>query len=246
MNTYSSRLAWTGVMIGTLAMSATVFANSLPPGNSAASTTAELTLLQQTEAPEPETDILAVMASEAEPAGPFFASLQVAEPPVAGHLFLCDETGCPLEEIPTDSRDICSIGPLFPGKYTFCQNGEEIIGSFRLLDNASLDETEGQVWTDGELLHLERFCPGTAVFTLHLPRAGYFNLSLHDENGTRRNADLFIPDHAPADEDGTYSRVIEFPGLAPGIYTAVRRQSPLMQVTVRAGERSEVELTIEN
>lgn len=245
MNPYSTRLACAGVMIGTLALSATVFANSRPPGKTAASTTVELSRYRRADSLEAETDILAVMAPEPEPAGPFFASLRVEEPPPAGHLFLCDAAGCPLEELPTDCAETCSIGPLFPGKYTIWQSSEAI-GSFRLLDNASLEDARGQLWTDGELLHLERFCPGTAVFTLHLSKTGYFSLSLHDENGSQRNQDLFIPDNTPPDQGGSYIRVVEFRGLAPGLYTAVRRQNPLTQLTVRAGERSETELIIEN
>ena len=91
MNPYSTRLAWAGAMIGVLALTATVFANSRPPGDQADSA-AETSLVQQADA-QAQTEAVAVMAPESTASGPFLVALRVEEPPAAGRLYLCDANG---------------------------------------------------------------------------------------------------------------------------------------------------------
>ena len=147
MNSYSTRLTWAGAMIGVLALTATVFANSRPPDAARTETTAAVQILET--AGEPEA--IEAMAPESTAAGPFMVALRVGELPLLGRIYLCDEAGCPLAELEVDRDGDGVLGPLAPGLYTLWQGGEEL-GGFRLLGNAALDRVSGQLWTDGEFL----------------------------------------------------------------------------------------------
>lgn len=243
MNPYSTRLAWAGAMIGVLALTATVFANSRPPGDQADSA-AETSLVQQADA-QAQTEAVAVMAPESTASGPFLVALRVEEPPAAGRLYLCDANGCPFQEAEPDAAGDCTLGPVPVGTYAIWQDGTAL-GSFELLSNAGVEAADGQLWSDGEVLHLERFCPGTAVLRLILHRTGYYSLLLCDAYGRQWTRDFFIPDSALPELGRTYVRVLEFRGLPPGLYTVVRRETPLAQFTVRAGEQTQTELVIAN
>ena len=246
MNSYSIRLAWAGAMIGVLALSATVFANARPPGEETApeALLAAETAVQSTE-PAPEAVAAMAQAETASaPAGPFLAALRLGEGVETRRVFLCDAWGNPLEELPPERQRELTLGPLEPGVYSLWRGGEKL-GSFRLLENAALAEAEGQLWTDGELLHLERFVPGTALLTLRLTAPGYYSLGLRDQNGLGWTRDLYIAPEAPEEPEGGWLRVLAFPGLPAGRYTLVRRGEPLLQLTVPAGESAEAELEIE-
>ncbi len=244
MNDYSTRLAWAGAMIGALALTATVFANSRPPGKPSDTTAPTLPALVA-EPVESTEEVAAVMAPETmETAGPFLIALRVEELPLEGRLFLCDASGCPIEEAKPYGTGDVTLGPVFSGVYSLWRDGTEL-GGFRLLQNASLDEARGQLWTDGELLHFERFCPGTASIRLTLRQKGFFSFTLYDRNGRQWNRDLFIPDSALPERGLAYVRTLEFRGLRAGTYTLVRRETPILQVLVQAGERTEAEATVE-
>ena len=178
-------------------------------------------------------------------AGPFAVALRVTEAVWGEKLFLCDGTGSPLEEIPPNRDGDLTLGPLAPGRYGVCR-GEMEIGAFRLYGNASLGEAGGRLWTDGELLHLERFVPGTASLGLTLDAPGYYSLRLCDQVGREWSRDLYIPDSERPNRGQSYRRTVEFQGLPEGLYTLVYRSTPLGRVEVRAGETTEFEWTIDN
>ena len=242
MNEYSTRLAWAGAMIGVLALTATVFANTRPPEKTD-STAASLPPALVAEDVTHTEALAAVMAPETETAGPFLVALRVEALPLEGQVFLCDANGSPIEEVLPDGDGDATLGPLVSGVYTLWRTGTEL-GRFRLLQNAALDETRGQLWTDGELLHLERFLPGTAAIRLTVQEKGFYSFTLYDRNGRQWNRDLFIPDTAIPERGLAYVRTLEFRGLPAGLYTLVRRETPILQVLVQPGERTEAEGTI--
>lgn len=255
MNSDSIRLAWAGAMIGVLALTATMAARSRPPTvREAGKTTAELLAAESRQATDPagagdffdpEGGMIPAMAEQTgAEAGPFAVALRVTEPILGERLFLCDGSGSPLEELEPDEEGDAVLGPLPPGRYGVCVGAEEI-GSFRLLANAALDEAAGRLWTDGELLHLERFVPGTARLRLRLAEPGYYTLLLFDRDGRSWGRDLYIPDDARPEEAEGWLRTLDFRGLPPGLYTVVRRGAPLGQLEVRAGETAVLELRIE-
>lgn len=237
MNMESKRLVLAGAMIGVLALSATVFAESRPPGDPAPTTAPAWEARGQ--------EAAAVMATEAPQAGPFYAALRVEEGGDPDRLFLCDGAGNPLAPVEPDEAGDAVLGPLYPGEYLLCRGLTEA-GAFTLLDNAALTGTRGLVWTDGELLHLAPYEAGTAVLVLELPAPGYYSLGLVDRNGLRRSRDLFIPDSALPDRGRAYLRTLPVPGLPPGVYTLVYRGDPLGQFTLAGGEEVRVEAKLGN
>lgn len=251
MDRDSARLTLAGALLGLLALSATVVAGLQPPP---ARSPAEAAASAQSGPVGgfPSEAAVPVLATEPETpaetgsdAGPFRFSLRITEPVPDEKLFVCDGLGCPLEEIRPDADGDALLGPLPPGRYGVW-HGQTQIGSFRLADNASVPEAEGRLWTDGELLHLERFIPGTVRFTLRLPKPGYYGFLLWDRCGRRRSGDLFLPDNAVPDPTGAFVRSLRFGGLAPGLYTLARDGTVLAQIEVRAAETAEAELIIEN
>ena len=259
MNSDSIRLALAGAMIGVLALSATVFAQTRPPARQT-----ETTVLYTVEDPAPvlaaadsektetiegsrafyEGDGGAVPAMAEQNAGPFFVAVRVDEPILGEKLFVCDGMGSPLAGIEPDANGDMALGPLAPGRYAVCR-GDETVGAFCLLENAALSDAEGRLWTDGELLHVERFVSGTARLELTLTKSGYFTLMLCDRNGREWYRDLYIADGTRADREEGYFRMVEFRGLPAGLYTIVRLNTPLGQVEVLPGETVSLELTIE-
>lgn len=209
---------------------------------------AEQTKTEQSKTEQTKTEQTGAEQSEAEQAGaeagPFAVALRVTEPILGERLFLCDGSGSPLEELEPDEEGDAVLGPLPPGRYGVCVGAEEI-GSFRLLANAALDEAAGRLWTDGELLHLERFVPGTARLRLRLAEPGYYTLLLFDRDGRSWGRDLYIAEDARPEEAELWLRSLDFRGLPPGLYTVVRRTAPLGQLEVRAGETAVLELRIE-
>ena len=247
----SMRLAWVGALMGVLVLSATALARwdqPLPRAKQSAGDSAAQALRPAAAGPaesgpaEPGEDgAVAVMAGQT--AGPFLVALRVEEAVWGEKLFLCDPNGSPLEAIEPDGQGDAVLGPLAPGSYGLYRGAEEV-GSFRLEENASLSRAAGRAWTDGELLHIERFVPGTALLRLRLPGPGYYTLTLFDREGRSRSRDLYVEEGARPGETGDFLRVLEFRGLPPGLYTAVRLGTPLGQVEVRAGESAELELDL--
>lgn len=265
MKTDSMRLVLAGGMIGLLVLSAAawqavrgpalptqgaepgaaVSRATDPEGGAALASgagTAERTEAAFGEAAAP---IFAEDDTAAEPAAPYVVALRVMEAIWGEKLFVCDGDGCPLEEIAPDRDGDQSLGPLAPGRYGVFRGGTKI-GSFRLFSNAALGETEGRLWTDGELLYVERFIPGTARLSLTLVQPGYYSFRLCDRVGRTWTRDLYIPDSAQPDRGQGYGRTLEFRGLPAGTYTLVYRDAPLGQTEVRAGETAEFEWTIDN
>ena len=133
-----------------------------------------------------------------------------------------------------DADGDAALGPVTPGRYCLTLDSERI-GSFRVLENAAITETAGRLWSDGELLHLERFRPGQAEITLTLTEPGYESILLVDDLGRRWTRDFFIPEQEGRGADGSYTRVLRFQGLPEGRYTLVHDRRPLQQFQVLAG-----------
>ena len=268
MKTDSMRLVLAGGMIGLLVLSAAAWqavrglatppeepetgaravSQAAEPVGEAALVTREAdSTAERTEAAfgEAAVPIFAEDDTAAEPAGPYVVALRVTEAIWGEKLFVCDEAGCPLEEIAPDRDGDQSLGPLSPGRYGVFRGGTKI-GSFRLFHNAALGETEGRLWTDGELLYVERYVPGTARLRLTLARPGYYSFRLCDRVGREWTRDLYIPEGEWPDQGGGYERALEFQGLPPGLYTLVYNGAPAGQTEVRAGETVEFEWTINN
>ena len=149
-----------------------------------------------------------------------------------------------MEEIEPDPDGAALLGPFAPGSYSV-QRGQTEVAAFRLLDNAALCETSGRLWTDGELLWLERFTPGTLRLSVTLHGTGYYTMELRDRVGRVWNRDLYVPDGTPPDADGLWLRALDFQGLPPGLYTAVRQNRPLGQAEVSAEAIAELAIEIE-
>ena len=249
MNRESMALTLSGLLLGVLALSATVVAGLRPPDRGTApgaSGLLETGPAGETGLPGGETEAVQAWAPEptreTEPedpgAGPYLVVLRVNDPVPGERLFLCGEDLCPLAEVEPDSRGEAVLGPIAPGRYVLCR-GQTAVGSFRLRGNAALTEAEGRLWTDGELLYLERFCPGTARLTVRLAQPGCYSLQLWDRDGRVWTRELY------GLEDSRV-RTVEFGGLPPGLYTAVWRGTPLGQVEVAAGLTAEASLSVEN
>lgn len=247
MNRESMALTLAGGLIGVLALSAGVFADLHPPKAEplpagTAETAETASAVSRMEADDPA---LPALAEQDADAGPFSVAVLASDPIPGERLFVCDSLGCPLDEITLDGAGKAALEPLAPGSYSV-QRGRTEVGSFRLEEDGSLSETAGRVWTDGEQLRLERFTPGTARLNVTLGKPGYYTVTLCDRNGQTWSRDLYIPEDAPPGPDGAWLRVLDVPGLPPGLYTAVRRNRPLGQAEVPAGGIGELTFTIDD
>lgn len=266
MNRESVLLALTGAMLGVLALSA-VLAAKLHPRPPAAEPEASALLgggpagesgfedgeavpVMAEDAPETPPEAGEPTASaETEPrdepsAGPFYVALRVPDPIPGERLFVCDGAGCPLDAVLPDRNGDAAAGPFPPGRYSVCR-GETEIGRFRLRDNAALDEAEGRLWTDGELLWIERFSPGSVRLTVTLPGPGWYALRLWDRDGRQWSRDLCVAADAPPEAGGTWTRALEYRGLPPGTYTVVHDRTVCARVEVAAGETASAAVVLE-
>jgi hypothetical protein len=254
MNRESVSLALAGALIGALALSATIFAHLHPPKREE-SASAPVGMQSETPAEAWEEGPVVPVLAEQDPAedlveedpaaGPFQVHLWVPDPIPGEKLFVCDRLGCPLEGIEPDENGEVILGPLPPGRYSIWA-GQTEVGSFRLRGDAALSDTAGRVWTEGRLLWLERFTPGTVRLSVTMAEPGYYTLGLRDRDGRSWNRDLYVPDSEEPKEPGLWVRTLDFPGLSPGLYTAVRRNQPLGQVELKAGETALLEIGIDN
>lgn len=247
MDRNSTWLALSGVLIGVLALTAAWAAGPGPtergsPAEGESRAVPAAVAAERLSEPEDAVPVLA--SGEPEDPGPFLVALRVAEPAPGERLYLCDEAGCPLEEILPDREGDATLGPLAPGRYRITW-GQTEIAAFRLLVNAALESAEGRLWTDGELLHLERGATGTVRLWVRLPRPGYYGLRLCDRYGRSWSRDLYLPEDAVPGPDGSFLRTVDFPGLSPGFYTACRGRTVLAQLELRAGETAEAEIRLE-
>ena len=172
----------------------------------------------------------------------WYAALRV-ETPTAGRIFVCDLRGSPLCAAVPDAEGDAALGPLPPGRYALYAENERL-GSFRLTEDAALDEAAGRLWTDGEMLHLEAFRPGQAELSLTLPASGYYSLALVDDDGRRWTKDVFIPSDARPEQAGSYLRTLDFFGLPEGRYTLVWNRRPILQFPVLAGGVAQIPVAL--
>lgn len=257
MNNDSMRLVLAGGMIALLVLSAAAWRAVRGPipapaetGASQGRSGADAHLGSEPETPTREQseaafgeDAVPIFAEDPA-AGPYLVALRIPEPIWGEKLFVCDGTGSPLEEIVPDRDGDQSVGPLTPGRYgVFCGGTE--IGAFRLYGNASLGQTEGRLWTDGEVLYVERFVPGEARLTLRFSKPGYYSLRLCDQLGREWNRDLYIPESERPNRGSFYEKILEFRGLPAGRYTAVYRGTPVGQTEIRSGETSDLDLMLD-
>lgn len=245
-------LALAGMLIGLLALSATALAKLVPPAEETPTAgLQEAGRLVGTAGPEElrtEPAAIPVLAEQEAPeedpdAGPFRVSYRVRDPVPGEKLFVCDGLGCPLQGIEPDQKGEGVLAPLDPGRYSI-QQGQTEIGRFRLGSDARLSETAGRVWTDGERLCLERFTPGTVRLTVTLRAPGYYTVALWDQDGRVQNRDIYVAEGTRPDGEAAWVRVLDFQGLPAGLYTAVRRNQPLGQVKVSAGETAALAIEI--
>ena len=181
-------------------------------------------------------------AAEAFVQNAWYAALRV-ETPTAGRIFVCDLRGSPLCAAVPDAEGDAALGPLPPGRYALYAENERL-GSFRLTEDAALDEAAGRLWTDGEILHLEAFRPGQAELSLTLPASGYYSLALVDDDGRRWTKDVFIPSDARPEQAGSYLRTLDFFGLPEGRYTLVWNRRPILQFPVLAGGVAQIPVAL--
>ena len=181
-------------------------------------------------------------AAEAFVQNAWYAALRV-ETPTAGRIFVCDLRGSPLCAAVPDAEGDAALGPLPPGRYALYAENERL-GSFRLTEDAALDEAAGRLWTDGEMLHLEAFRPGQAELSLTLPASGYYSLALVDDDGRRWTKDVFIPSDARPEQAGSYLRTLDFFGLPEGRYTLVWNRRPILQFPVLAGGVAQIPVAL--
>lgn len=257
MQSYSIRLACVGAMIGVLTLSATAVVN-LTSLRSRAPTPETGALTEPSEPQSPEGPVLELLpglsllplsmaeAPEADSvdAPEYRVALQIGEG-LDRRLFLCDRLGNPLSPVTPDESGAADLGPLRPGCYTVCA-GSQVLGAFQLADNAAVPQATGRLWTDGEILHLEKYCPGQAEVLLTLKGPGYYSFRLVDDNGRLWIQDLFIPASALPDQGTDYLRTVCFPGLPEGRYTLVHRNYPLLQFRVSPGTVTRVEAAAEH
>lgn len=267
MSSYSIRLAAVGTVIGVLTLTAAAYANRAAPPS------AETTVLAAAAEPgtahetktagaEGTAEFLTAQTADAEtgiarsdPAetgdgeaaeafvqNAWYAALRV-ETPTAGRIFVCDLRGSPLCAAVPDAEGDAALGPLPPGRYALYAENERL-GSFRLTEDAALDEAAGRLWTDGEMLHLEAFRPGQAELSLTLPASGYYSLALVDDDGRRWTKDVFIPSDARPEQAGSYLRTLDFFGLPEGRYTLVWNRRPILQFPVLAGGVAQIPVAL--
>jgi hypothetical protein len=267
MSSYSIRLAAVGTVIGVLTLTAAAYANRAAPPS------AETTVLAAAAEPgtahetktagaEGTAEFLTAETADAEtgtacsdPAetedgeaaeafvqNAWYAALRV-ETPTAGRIFVCDLRGSPLCAAVPDAEGDAALGPLPPGRYALYAENERL-GSFRLTEDAALDEAAGRLWTDGEMLHLEAFRPGQAELSLTLPASGYYSLALVDDDGRRWTKDVFIPSDARPEQAGSYLRTLDFFGLPEGRYTLVWNRRPILQFPVLAGGVAQIPVAL--
>ena len=261
MRDYSLAMAGMGLLICVLTVSAALAGAKVPaavPGGTAAedaavpvalielppdspvgqACSAESGLSASVESrPETQSSVIPEAQFSTEPAGPFLVALRIGRN-VPDRVFLGDRWGSPLEPVEPDTEGEAALGPVPPGTYTLVVGTQEL-GSFLLLDNAALDGASGQLWTDGEVLHLENYEPGTAEVDLVLSAPGLYSLCLQGGGGEYR-ADLFVSKRERPNSAESWHRTVCFPGLPAGSYRLFLDETLLTDLIVRAGSVSEV------
>ena len=236
MNRYSLRLAWVGTLIGVLTLSAVAIANLSRAEARAARRNPGPAAPSQTAALETAAELWEEPAAQVFAPGDGDCSclLCFSGTDAAGAYELLDLQGRSFGTIRPDSNLESLLGPLPPGRYQLTGDGTSL-GSFRITEEEGIEETGGRLWTDGERLWLETFCPGAAEIRLQLPHPGYFSYQLVDDLGRQWTRDVFLSDRTPPDPDGLYRRVLRYDGLPEGRYTLVEAGQPLTQFRVLAG-----------
>ena len=239
-------MAGMGLLIGVLTLSAAMAGARVPavspPGETEGSADAvPVALIELPTAAAGSERRESGPAEETEPAGPFWVALRVGEN-VPAQLYFTDPAGTPLQRIEPDADGDAALGPVAPGRYAVADGGG-ILGAFRLLDNAALDGAEGQLWTDGELLHLEAFVPGAVELELELGAPGFYSFHLQGGRGEYPK-DLFISEREKPGAGGRWQRSLHFYGLPADSYRLLCGERLLGSLVVEAGSctRQTVEL----
>lgn len=246
MNRDSLRLAWAGTLIGVLTLSAVAAADLTAAESRAlreAAAATEPAAVTETAAPADFSaeEAAAEVFAPAEALCSCALHVSAADPAPAYEVL--DLRGNSWGSLTPDRNREAAVGPLPPGRYQlFC--GGEAVGSFRVTEAAVLTEAGGRLWTDGRLLWLEDFSPGAAEVRLALPHPGYYSYQLVDDLGRQWTRDVFVPDRAPPDPDGTYGRTLRFDGLPEGRYTLVSAGAPLTQFRVLAGGTARIDAPV--
>ena len=185
---------------------------------------------------DPEEDAAAFAPQEAQPAdgSSYLVALRIHRRPIPARLVLSDAAGNEAEIVPDAAGDAV-LGPIPPGTYTVLADGA-ILGRFLLLPDAVLADTEGELWTDGELLHLSDYAAGRAELLLSFPRPGRYSLRLSSSFGGLRIIQAEIPETAARDSAGVWRRAVSLCGLRPGSYVLSIGDEPLCSFVLEAGE----------
>ena len=236
MNRYSLRLVLVGMLIGILTLSAVAvsklaLAGDRPGRAGPVSGSAEASAAVTAEAADPWDGPADQVFAPAEAAGDCVLCFTAAPAPAYELRDLRGNSYGPI--VPGENRE-ASLGALRPGRYLIAC-GEESVGSFRVTETAELTEAGGRLWTDGARLWLEDFSPGAAEVRLALPHPGYYSFQLVDDLGRTWTRDIFVPEDAAPDPEGTFSRTLRYDGLPEGRYTLTEAGQPLTQFQVLAG-----------
>ncbi len=242
MNSYSIRLACVGAVIGVLTLTAaalggagnkTPAAKKTPPASAVSAQAGEgLQELAQTEDRSVSVMLPTVLlALRADPALDWSG------------LTLCGPEEQDTAAVTLDADGDASLGPLCAGRYSLRKDGV-LLGEFVLNENASVAIASGRLWTDGELLYLEKDIPSEAELRLTLTARGYYSFLLESEEGVSRAGAVFIPDTAAWDPGGVFLRTLRFPGLPAGKYRVLCGGRTVAEIVTKRGEVSAVELRL--
>lgn len=243
MNRYSMRLAWAGTLIGVLTLSAVAAADltglqsrALRKSAAASETAAPTALAETASEPWEEAAVPAFAPAEAA----CFCDLHVSAAVPQQAYVLEDLRGTSRGTVIPDGNR-AALGPLMPGRYRIVC-GRQAVGSFRVTEAGTLTEAGGRLWTDGVGLWLEDFSPGAAELRVRLPHPGYYSFQLSDDLGQMWSRDVFVPENAAPDPDGSFCRTLRFDGLPEGRYTLVRAGQPLTQFRILAGGTARIDV----
>ena len=246
MRNYSAAMAGIGLLILVLTVSAALAGANVPavtPGE----TTEEAVPValielpsdrpfsgQTGHAPVPSSSVRDPSAEtlRTESAGPFLVAMRAGEN-VPDRIFLGDDLGSPLEQVEFNADGEAALGPVPPGIYTVVAGTEEL-GRFRLPESAVPDEVSGQLWTEGEVLHLESYVPGTVEAEIAFSAPGLYTVRLTGAGGEYR-ADVFVSERERPAALGCWRRTFRFPGLPAGVYALFLEETRLTGLIVRPG-----------
>lgn len=207
MDRYAARLLLTALMLGAVAVSATLFSDALT----------------QTEGSEP----LPAMVQTNRATGQndrqeqrYFVAAQALTGRKQDMISVLDEEGMSAGNFMTDADGYADIGPLAPGIY-YARAFHTDYVRFTLGENAEVSVQEGCGWADGERLYLTEFVPSRLELSCTVPQQQIVTLELVSAEGTSYLQTGYV-------EDGRTELV--FDGLPADTYELCLNGKPLQTV----------------